>query len=56
MVMKSRYYVVASVATFGLAALAIWAYRKFRVVKYDTDIMSEDWLKTAEYNKEGYTD
>lgn len=54
--MKSKYYIVASVATLGLAAVAMWAYRKFKVVEHETDTMSEEWLKTAEYNKEGFKD
>lgn len=54
--MRRSSYVIVSVATLGLFGLAVWAYRKFRVVNPDSGAMSAEWLSTAEYNKEGFVD
>ena len=54
--MRSKFYIVASIATLGLLGLAVWAYGKIRNVDPTDEHVSEEWLHTAEYNREGFKD
>ena len=52
--MKRKSLIIAGVITVGLVPLAIWMYRK--AMEIDVTPVSEEWIASAEYNREGFRD
>ena len=52
--MKRKSLIIAGLATLGITTLIIWAYQK--ATKIDVSPVSDDWLASAEYNREGFRD
>ena len=52
--MKRKSLIIAGLATLGITTLVIWAYRK--ATEINVTPVSEEWIATAEYNREGFKD
>jgi hypothetical protein len=52
--MKPKFWLVLGLVTVGLVPVALWAFAKIRTIEVSP--VSEDWLMSQEYDKEGYVD
>ena len=52
--MKRKSLIIAGLATLGITTFVLWAYRK--ATEIDVSPVSEEWIASAEYNREGFRD